>query len=128
MTGSWTSPSGSRWEPAPGPDTGTTLASDPTTPRYAAPVSGGPRRTEGRRRGPVLVALVALLSLGGLGAGAYAYERSTADETPAAAAREPGAAADGQGVPDGHRDGDHRRGDRDDASGDGQRPGSDGDR
>lgn len=71
MTDGWTSPSGSRWEPVP--------QQDPTLD--AAATSGPEPAAERRRprRGPVLVALVALLSIGGVGAGALheEYSRTT---------------------------------------------------
>jgi hypothetical protein len=65
-----TSPSGSRWEPVPTTDVGTGPAFDAGTDLPAAGQHPGeePRR---RRRSPVLVALVALLSMGATAGAAY---------------------------------------------------------
>jgi len=123
VRGTWSSPSGSRWEPTP--DVGLDAVTAPTVTTDES-VDGGRGDAAGHRRSPVLLVLVALLSIGGAGAGTYAYERSAGDTAPAATAT--GGSSGQPGVTDqgprrGHSDGDRGR--------DGfavKAPGTDGDR
>ncbi len=85
MAGQGWSPSGSRWEPVP--TDGAVLA--PAGRASGEEVAPGRRN---RRRGPVLVLLVALLGLGGVSAGVAHEQAPASGASPAA-----GAGSDGSG-------------------------------
>lgn len=102
----WTSPSGSRWEPVP--QAGSPGLDEPVTEQtmHAVPVRTG-QTGRRRRRGPVLVALIALLSIGAVSAGAYEQSSRSRDEG-TSVGTSGGPAAGDPGTPDGygprHRD------------------------